>query len=231
MEKQVRRIRGIVFDLDETLYPQGEFKRSSFRAIGLHLAPHGADPEKVVESLEGIIRRHGPSHPTMFDDMLAEVGLPVSLVPELVEFFRSHRPVLSPFPGVTAMLAKLRESYRLGLLTDGLARVQRAKVEALALAPCFDRVVYSDDEATSKPDPLLFAGFEAAFGLPGDAFLHVADNPAKDFSGARSRGWLTARVLTGEYSAIVPAAGCGADFELSGVVEVADLLNRLSGER
>lgn len=218
-------LKGIVFDLDDTLYLQAGYKHSGFAAVGAYLEERGiAGKAPAVEALERIIKLHGPSHPGMFNLMAKELGIGQEVVPELVETLRGHRPLIAPFPGVEAVLELLKGKFRLGLLTDGLARVQRAKVAALGLAVHFDAVVFSNELSTEKPDEALFAWFEEKFGLPGEALLHVADNPAKDFIGARKRGWRTVRVLSGELKKNAPQAGYGADCSIEGAWLLPGLL-------
>lgn len=222
----VQRTLGIVFDLDETLYDQGDFKRSSFRAVGRYLEEKGlARSAAVEESLEGIIRLHGPSGPRMIDMMIKELNLSLELVPTLVEVFRSNEPEISVFPGVFDLLTALGQKMPLGLLTDGLGRIQRGKVKALGVAPYFKEILFSDDLGTSKPDPRLFEWFEERFNLPGEALLYVGDNPEKDFFGARGRGWRTIRVMTGEYSKLTPNPGFAADIEISHVLNLQEHLD------
>lgn len=192
--------RGVVFDLDDTLYLQAGYKRSAFAAVGDKLASLGVcGKEEAARTLEEILSEYGASYGSMFDRLAEKLQLDPSLVPVMVETLRSHKPVLDLFPGVREMLAALHGRVRLGLLTDGLGRVQRAKVDALDIARHFDLVVFSDDHGTKKPDQLLFALFEDAFGLAGSELAYVADDPGKDFVGANERGWTTVRVRTGEH--------------------------------
>lgn len=201
--KDAGDLRAVVFDLDDTLFPQIEWKRSGFRAVGGWLAERGFDREAAAEALSRALAEWGPSHPRLFDEALGRLGAPRGWVPEMVGVFRAHTPRLNAYPGVEAMLARLRgQGFLLGLLTDGLASVQRKKVEALGLFPCFDALLFTDEVGTSKPDPRVFVWFEERFALSGRELAYVADNPAKDFIGAKQRGWKTIRVLTGEYANI-----------------------------
>ena len=202
---------GIVFDLDDTLYLQADFKRSSFKAVGNWLEAEGLAPSALAtETLEHILRDHGPSYGSMFDRLADRLKLDPALVPGMVEVLRSHRPELELFPGVREMLLRLSGRTRLGLLTDGLARVQRAKVAGLKIEGLFNRIVYSDELGTNKPDERLFAIFEEEFALPGSSLVYVADNPEKDFFGASGRGWLTVRVRTGEHDRDAASPGWDA---------------------
>ena len=218
-------VKGIVFDLDETLYDQAQFKRSAFRDVGDWLGNRGlADPALVTRTLEEIIGLYGPSNPRMFDLLLARLNLDLALVPLLVEVFRSHKPRISVYPGVVEMLKKLRPALKLGLLTDGLSRVQRAKVEALGIEGLFDALLYSDDLGTSKPDRRLFEYFEKTFSLPGTSLVHVADNPAKDFVTPNALGWKTVRVRTGEHRGDGCAPGHEAKISIASVLELPGIL-------
>lgn len=193
--------RGMVFDLDDTLYLQADYKRSAFAAVGEKLEGMGLCTSiEAVSALEAVLKEHGPSYGLMFNHMAGKLGLDPSLVPVLVETLRAHRPSIGLFPGVPDMLVFLKGKVRLGLLTDGLGRVQRAKIDALDVRKYFDLVVLSDDHKTSKPDGMLFALFEDAFSLKGGELAYVADNPSKDFIGANKRGWTTIRVRTGEHA-------------------------------
>ena len=222
--------KGVVFDLDDTLYPQHEFKRSGFRAVGAWLEERQlALGSTVIAVLEDIMRRSGPSQPRMFDQAVNMLGLPGLEVAELGTVFRRHRPSIALYPGVSQMLRRLRTNMQLGLLTDGLASVQRNKVAVLGLEPLIDRVVFSDALETSKPDATLFAGFEMAFGLDGSELMYVGDNPAKDFVGARARGWQTVRVGTGEHATShPPTSAYAADHDIAAVTDLVDVIAQLS---
>lgn len=218
--------RAVVFDLDDTLYPQRAFKRSGFRAVATWLAARGhAGEGRVLAALDAILHAGGPSDPHMLDRLIATLDLRGVDVAELVEVFRGHRPRIRPYPGVQPLLRAWRATLRLGLLTDGSARVQRGKVAALGLAPLFDCRLFSDELATAKPDPALYGYFEAAFGLAGAQLVYVGDNPAKDFVGARARGWRTVRVATGEHAGQDPPTPAhDADHTVVGFAQLAPLL-------
>ncbi len=220
-------IKGIVFDLDDTLYPQVSFKRSGFRAVASRLAERAlADYDTVLATLEDILQQNGPSYGKMFDDVLQRLGIEQVAAADLIEVFRNHVPQIELYPGVDDLLMKLRASKRVGLLTDGLTQVQRNKVAALGLDAGMDALLFSDELATQKPDERLFAWFEQRFDLAASQLLYVGDNPAKDFYGARRRGWRTLRVLTGEYATATPPGDrYSADDTLDKVTELSALLD------
>ena len=211
----------IVFDLDDTLYPQEEYKRSGFESVAEWVAGRSdSSYETCFDELEKIMNEKGPSYHYMFDDMAARLGLEPVLVPEMVRVFIRHKPRLACYEGVYPMLERLRRRFKLGILTDGPVDVQRGKVEALGLDTRMDKVLYSGLLGREKPDPELFAWFEEAFALPGPVFVYVGDNPDKDFAGAKERNWTTVRVLTGEHRERGAPAGFAVDAILPVVTEM-----------
>lgn len=193
------KIRAIVFDLDDTLYPQVEYKRSGFKAVASWLAEkRGLDSATVLRVLETILYQFGASYPNMFDRLVERLKLESGLVPELVSVFIDHNPQIDCYEGVFPMLARLKAKYRLGILTDGRFSVQMKKITALGLKNSVDRILCSDTIGLEKPATQLYAWFEKAFDLKGSNLIYVGDNPEKDFYGAHQRQWETVQVGTGE---------------------------------
>jgi putative hydrolase of the HAD superfamily len=193
------KIKAIVFDLDDTLYPQVEYKRSGFKAVASWLADkRGFDSATVLRALEAILNQFGASYPNMFDRLVERLSLESGLVPELVNVLIHHDPQIDCFEGVFPLLTRLKTKYRLGLLTDGRLSVQTKKIAALGLENRVDSILCSDSMGLEKPAPELYAWFENAFQLDGPNLMYVGDNPAKDFYGANQRQWDTVQVKTGE---------------------------------
>ena len=152
------------------------------------------------------------------DRWLAARGLPAEPhVPAMVSAYRGHAPALEPLAGVVPLLERLRTRYALGLVTDGPGAVQRAKAAALALEPHLDALVYSDDGGRDawKPGAWAFERVLEALGCPAPEAVYVADNPAKDFVGARRAGLWSIRVRW--------AGGLHAGTEPAGAEHAPDL--------
>ncbi len=101
------RWRAVVFDLDDTLYPEVEFVRSGFRASARWAGRVlGEDEEAVFQELwadfeEGV---RGDA----FDRWLRRRGHAVGSNRELmIKAYRSHLPQISLYPDVLPVLADL----------------------------------------------------------------------------------------------------------------------------
>jgi putative hydrolase of the HAD superfamily len=203
------RWQAVVFDLDDTLFPERSYVLSGFRAVAEHAAAsHGADAVKgyaeLVRLFESGVRAH------TFDLWTETIGLPRTSVADFVRVYRDHVPQLQPFPEAEGLLRELKGRVKIGLVSDGWSAVQRGKLEALGLASYFDAVVFSDDlggRAFWKPSTAPFEAVLAQLGVPPPQAVYVADNCAKDFFGARSLGMSTIHILRSgaEYAHVRPS--------------------------
>ncbi len=92
------------------------------------------------------------------------------------------------YPDALPALERLAGRLRLAVISNGLARDQHRKLDALGIATRVDAVVVSEEVDLRKPDPAIFAlALEAVGGRPETA-LYVGDNPEHDVVGARGAG-------------------------------------------
>lgn len=220
----------VLFDLDDTLYPERQFVASGFRAVAGFLAERfRLDAEEVRRRLTAILAAEGRGR--VFDRLLADLGLGAAdLVTTLVYVYRSHRPAIALPAATREVLAHLRGAgWRLGVVTDGMGSVQRRKIEALGVEALVDAVVCTDELGPGawKPDP---RGYRVALELLGASLggaIYVGDNPEKDFRWPNGAGMVTVQLLTsGRDPATVPPADRAAHV-LGELGELPPLLARL----
>lgn len=92
-------------------------------------------------------------------------------------------------PSVRSTLDALAESdrHRIGLLTNGIGRVQREKLDRTGLAAYFDAVLVSHEFGATKPDPAIFE--EAMARVDADEYVMVGDNYDHDVRPAEETGF------------------------------------------
>ena len=226
------RLSSIVFDLDDTLYAEREYVRSGFGAVASWIAPQvGVDEAAAFNGLWELFDRG--ERGDIFDRWLVGVKAnPETHVSNMVRVYREHVPALRLRDGAGSLLERLRGRYRLGLVTDGPLVMQRRKVEALGLDKLVDIVVYSDEGGRHawKPHPWAFERVLERLGAPANTAAYVADNPIKDFLGARRAGLLSIRVRCedGLHRSLEPASSEHApDLEIGSLDELEPLLNML----
>lgn len=227
----MRSLLAVVFDLDDTLYPEQEFVRGGLQAVATWAEEHlgisrGAALEELWRLFLSGVRGN------TFDVWLRQRKIVTSgIVDELVRVYRQHSPTIRLFPGTAAVLARLRCNYRVGLLTDGYGAVQRRKVAALGIEPFFTHMVFSDELGGKrtywKPSRVPYETILELLGVDGYASAYVGDNPLKDFLGARGVGMRTVRIRhpDGLYSHVEPPTTEHApDIEIGTIEELEEVL-------
>jgi putative hydrolase of the HAD superfamily len=219
----------VIFDLDDTLYPERDYVLSGFQAVARQCCSElGISAEQAFAELRSLFAQ-GVRADT-FNRWLAMHGrTEAPLVPRLVDVYRQHRPAIRPFPEIPALLARLRPRYRIGLLSDGYLGVQQRKFAALGCGGYFDAVVFSDTWGRSawKPSAIPYEAAMRLLGVPPGAAVYVADNPRKDFLGARRSGMrsIRLRVPEGEYTALEPeTAEHAPDHTVTSLAELGVIL-------
>ena len=185
--------RAMIFDLDDTLYAERDYAFSGFDAVAKafehKLGPAGV-PAAQMKALFDT-----PDRSRVFNVVIAECRLPASekMVNEMVAVYRSHTPMIALYPDADAALARLRPQCKLGLITDGFAPGQHAKIDVLALRERLDALIVTDDWGREfwKPHPRAFHEMSRRLKVPHEACTYVADNLAKDFIVPNALGWHT----------------------------------------
>lgn len=230
----MRRLQAVVFDLDDTLYPERQYVYSGFRAVAIWAEAHlGVSQDVALKALWQLFCEG--TRGNTFDQWLSSLGVaPQVWVPHMVKVYREHQPRIEPFQDTLDLLPRLRQLYRLGLVTDGRVHVQQGKLEALRLVSYFDVIVFSDalGEEARKPSTRPFEAVLERLGLTGPEAVYVGDNPLKDFFGARAVGMWTVRVRRpdGLYSkASPPSADHAPHTEVTSLRDLEKALAQVEG--
>lgn len=189
----------VVFDLDDTLYPEADFVRSGFAAAGAAFEAETGEAG-LAAACEALF--HAGERSRVFDRALAAraPALAADWTQRLVEVYRGHAPQIALAPDAARWLGAQPLTRAIGLVTDGESKTQRAKIAALGLGRLVREIVCTGDwgRAYWKPHPRAFEEIERRFGFDPGGYVYVADNPLKDFVTPRRRGWLTIQVARPE---------------------------------
>jgi 2-haloacid dehalogenase len=87
------------------------------------------------------------------------------------------------------LIAALAGRYRLGLVTNGLSRVQRPRLARSGIALFFEAVVISEEIGVAKPDPRIFAhALQCLVHSDASSVLMVGDSLSSDVQGGADSG-------------------------------------------
>lgn len=201
-------IRLLFIDMDDTLYDEGSYVLSGFRAVAEAVAARfpGAEADALYGDMIAELTAKGRGR--VFDAALAGAGIAAdpALIADLVEAYRAHKPTLSLWPGVSDALADLRRDHHLAVVTDGQGTMQRNKAEALGLAERVDELVYCWEHQAPKPEPGCYHRVLEAQGVCADQAVVIGDRPDHDMAAAKAVGCRSIRVRTGRYAAVESGA-------------------------
>lgn len=110
-----------------------------------------------------------------------------STLAELFPQERKKHPFL--YEETFKVLDRLRDTYKLVLLTNGSPSLQQTKLEITsALVPYFDQITISGAFGIGKPDASIFQHVLAESGVTTDEAIMVGDNLMTDILGASRVG-------------------------------------------
>ncbi|MDD5459678.1 MAG: HAD family hydrolase [Phycisphaerae bacterium] len=225
-------ITTVIFDLDDTLYPEIEYCKSGFRAVAEYLwESQGLDSEQAFgafwrEFMEG-------DRSAVFNNALKNLDIPYTgnFIGRLVEVYRCHEPKIGLVGETRLMLDQLAEKYTLALLTDGFLPAQKLKVQSLGIEKYFRCIIYTEELGRDFWKPST-AGFEKMLKILGEKAencVYVADNEQKDFIATNKLGMKTIKltfpgqVHTQNFDHPEHKAG----IEIDGIGSLTEVLSRL----
>lgn len=181
----------MVFDLDDTLYPEKQYVLSGFSAV----AERMSDSDNPKEELYEIMTTAAAKGLNSFD-ALAETIIPHDynrFIACCVDTYRNHKPHIRLYPAAAALLAALSDAgVRMALVTDGTQKRQMAKIDALGIRCHFphDMILISEQTGCDK---LGLTSWQRIVRKYPNAhrFIYIGDNPAKDFIWPNRLGWIT----------------------------------------
>lgn len=194
-EERVQGVRGVVFDLDDTLFDHKAWIRAKLEAVhAAHadaLPPRAAFLRQALWLLEEEARRAD-----LLDAVCERLERPASLAPRLLAAWREARVEGRLFGDVAPALESLRRAgIATAVLTDNPPDSQREKLGAAGLEGRFDAVVFAREAGAEKPDPRPFQAVAQALGLAPEALVSVGNNPYRDVLGALEAGFAAGFLL------------------------------------
>lgn len=177
-------IKGAVFDLDDTLYPEKAYVYSGLRAV----AAAFPQMQGVYETLVLAFEKGLP----IFDTAAQSLGLDKQTTDKFLEIYRAHMPDIRLYDGAKTLLERLRaKGIKTGIITDGRPEGQRNKIKALGLEKLVDEIIVTDELGGAifrKPNDISFRIMQGRMGLAYGEMVYIGDNLSKDFVAPRQLG-------------------------------------------
>ena len=189
-------IKAVIFDMDDTLFPELEYVRSGYRAVAEHLSDDTHSANALYEMMWDIF--YADRKAKVFNVLMKQLGRDEDdgQIQQLIKGYREHRPDIKPFAGTENVLSEISSKYRTGLISDGFMPGQQYKLDALGLEKYFDKVIFTETLGREnwKPSPLAYEIMAEALKVEHSECVYIGDNLAKDFISPNALGWLTVHI-------------------------------------
>lgn len=229
-----KKVKAIAFDLDHTLYD----RYGTLRSIAYLLKQryrNELNPKLSASQIGEMLVEMDKTYiydgwPLMFEK-LCEKGMfvnPPSFIEYFAFFMEAFQKIAIPFPMVEEMLQNFqKQGYKVGLLTNGEAAIQRGKVRMIGLEAAFDMILAGEEMGkVQKPDIHPFRKMAEHLGCTTDEMVYVGDNPLNDMEAARRAGCIPIWVKASGKDWNFPEYEKPC-YEVNDILELPELLKQL----
>lgn len=211
--KVLTGIRIVFFDLDDTLCAYWEAaKKALAETFEEHTLP-GHTPEEMVTTWAAAFRdfiptlketgwyasylRKGETTRTeQMRLMLKRFGIEDEQQASALSatYAKKRNEYLELFPEALEVLQTFSSLYRMGLITNGPADVQREEIETLGIGHFFEHVYIEGEMGRGKPLPEVFEQIANEVECKPEEILFIGNSYAHDVRPGIEAGWHTAWV-------------------------------------
>ena len=228
----MKSIKGVIFDLDNTLLDFMKMKEFAVKAAvkGMIEAGLMVDEEDSYTEIVRIYEEFGWENQKVFDVFIEKQIGHVEhkyLAAGIVAYRRAREANLMAYPNVNKTLMALAKSgIKLGVVSDAPSREAWVRIYYLNLYHFFDVVITFDDSGERKPSEKPFKLCLDALDLDPDETIMVGDWPERDVVGAKNLGMKTAFARYGDTFGTVHS---GADWDLNDIYQLFMIINEYNG--
>jgi len=233
-----RKIKAIIFDLDDTLcdFSNKIWSKVIEKSIkimidnglpmdfneAMNLAISLRESLKTKDLFQKIVEKSG-----LYNEKLVELGLKIYYTWALDENLAA---LLKLFPDVPQTLESLKRKYKLILITSGSKEAQLRQIELLNLKKFFDLVLVSDlKEETDKTK--CFKEAMEKFNLRPEEIISVGDKIDEEIRISNQLGIKTVRILQGRFKKEIPKDKLSTpNFRINKISQLIGLLNVLEDD-
>ena len=220
-------IKGVIFDLDNTLLDFMKMKQVAVRSAirGMIEAGLEINEKKSFEDIITLYEKIGWENQKVFDVFLENSIGHVDnkfLAAGIVAYRRAREANLLAYPNVNKTLIELTKlGIKLAVVSDAPSREAWMRIYYLNLHHMFDAVITFDDSKERKPSPKPFNLVLEKLDLNKEEVVMIGDWPERDVVGANSLGIKT---IFARYGDTFGVKDSGANWDIDDISELIDIV-------
>lgn len=224
----MRKYKAVIFDLDDTLYPEIDYVKSGFKVVSKYVSKKiNIECNQVFYKLLELFEQ---DRKNVFNRLLEPYDITNEVIEECIKLYRNHYPDIKLNEEIGGLLQLLKENkFKIGIITDGRPEGQWNKIKALGLEKYCDYIIVTDELGGieyRKPCEIPYKKMLQELGIQAQEAIYVGDNPAKDFITANKLGIFTIMFKNnkGLYSNLKMSNEYLAKTTVSEIIEIKELL-------
>ena len=224
-------VKAVVFDLDDTLYPERDYVLSGFAVVGATLE----EKYGITDATNKLTQLFLQDRKNVYGRVFERDGVDYSQkdIDYLADIYRKHKPMLTvPYQSAKTLADLRKKGYLLGIISDGRPYQQRAKINSLGLDNAVDAIIVTDElggENMRKHNPAAFIKMADLLNVNVEEIGYVGDNPNKDFAVKKHLPLKTVEIKSkGIYNCGEYLDGIAPDVTVNCINEVARAVENLS---
>ena len=221
-------IKGVIFDLDNTLVDFMRMKREAVSAAIHSMIDAGLQlsADEAQARIDTIYKERGIEFQNVFDQLLYDVFQKVdykSLSAGIIAYRRAREAALVPYPHVNLTLVELiKRGVKLAVVSDAPGREAWLRLCYLNFHHMFDAVVTFEDTGERKPGPAPFRKALELLNLQPSEAVMVGDWAERDIVGAAAVGMTT---VFARYGDTFGTVNSNAKYEINDIAELLAVID------
>lgn len=217
------KFKGLITDLDNTLYDFSAVQESACRAVIRVIG---------VGDLQGLVRSflfsyHGVESPDAVREYLNELGIVDEEIITLAchEYEQTKMSSLVPFPGVVDSIIRIvNAGIRIGAVTNASSKHATDRLNRIGLQAHIPILASPDLCGLKKPDPMIYQKAAVKMGIPVSSICVIGDNLVNDIAPAQSMGMFAVHARYGDRLPTEFAGDAVPDLVLDSFSGILDIL-------
>lgn len=193
-------IKGVIFDLDNTLYDEDSY---FFEVFNVFCDKYKLDLNELKSIFTDEFKLKSKDY---FGDILKKINFYSSQKQnEMFEIYQNINCALCLYEDARQILNFLQQNaIKTAIITNGDIKAQKNKIKALNLYNKIKHIIYAREfgKDCEKPNSISFLKVLEVLNLKANETIFIGDNPKTDIKGARNLGIKAYRLLNGYASKI-----------------------------